>query len=112
MSVASTEDKYVDVASMLLDIEAELRNLGWWETQAPAPDALNSTMPFCADSLEFHQWVQFVFLPRMHALVEGRLPLPVTSGIAPMLEEANRVKGRQSTKLLEIFLRFDERLSG
>lgn len=111
MSVASTEAKYLAVASMLLDIEAELRDLHWWEAQAPSAEALSSTMPFCADSLQFHQWVQFVFLPRMHALIDNRQPLPTVCGIAPMLEEANRVNSRQSARLLDLFVRLDKVLS-
>jgi len=105
------EMKYLAVASMLLDIEAEMRNLRWWDAQPPAIEALNSTLPFCADTLEFYQWVQFVFLPRMHALVEQRMALPAACGIAPMLEESNRVSGRDSTRLLDLFTRFDKLLS-
>jgi len=100
-------DKAVTTASLLIDIENELRNLGWWDSVPPARDALASTMPFAADTLEFYQWVQFLFLPRMYALIEQQLPLPAACGIAPMLEEYGRVNGRQPARLLQLFAQLD-----
>jgi uncharacterized protein YqcC (DUF446 family) len=105
-------NKHVAVAALLIDIEAELRMLGWWESQPPSPDAMRSTMPFHADTLAFNQWVQFVFLPRMHELIEQRLPLPGACGIAPMLEEFGRVSGRTSQRLLQLFADVDALLTG
>ena len=103
--------KAVATASLLIDIENELRNLGWWDSVLPARDALNSTMPFAADTLEFYQWVQFLFLPRMHALIEQQLPLPGACGIAPMLEEYGRGRGTQPTRLLQLFAQMDALLN-
>ena len=106
------DDKYLAVADALMDIEAEMRILRWWDVVPPSAQALASTIPFCADTLEFYQWVQFVFLPRMHALVEQRLPLPTACGIAPMLEESSRASGRESANLLKLFARIDQLLAG
>jgi uncharacterized protein YqcC (DUF446 family) len=100
-------DRYAAVAALLIDIEAELRALGWWDSVQPSVHALSSTMPFAADTLEFYQWVQFVFLPRMHQLVDARQPLPGVCGIAPMLEEYCRVSGRNTTRLLQLFADID-----
>lgn len=112
MSTTRADDKYLAVASTLLDIEGEMRNLRWWDAAPPSAQALASTLPFCADTLEFYQWVQFVFLPRMHALIEQRLPLPTACGITPMLEESNRVSGRESPQLIRLFSRIDQLLAG
>lgn len=60
----------VEVASLLIDIEAELRGLGLWQNEAPSAAALASTEPFCVDTLSFPQWLQFIFLPRMYALLD------------------------------------------
>lgn len=75
------------VAEILIDIEAELRALRLWEAEPPSPRALASTQPFCFDTLTLPQWLQFVFLPRMHALVAAGAPLPDACGIKPMAEE-------------------------
>jgi uncharacterized protein YqcC (DUF446 family) len=66
---------YVEAASLLIDIEAELRRLNLWQSEPPSAEALASTEPFCIDTLSFVQWLQFIFLPRMHALLRvDRLP--------------------------------------
>ncbi|BFN25246.1 hypothetical protein PSCT_04323 [Pseudomonas sp. SCT] len=78
------------VAQQLLLIERELRGLGLWSLESPAPEALASVEPFCVDTLRFEQWLQWIFLPRMKAIVEADLPLPAASGICAMAEVAYR----------------------
>ncbi|AWN14617.1 hypothetical protein SALB1_0410 [Salinisphaera sp. LB1] len=56
------------------------------EVPAPAPAAMASRTPFCADTLTFTQWLQFIFVPRMRDLIEAGGPLPAASGIAVMAE--------------------------
>lgn len=78
---------YSDLATLLLGLEKELRDLGLWETESPSQDALASTQPFAVDTLAFHQWLQFIFLPRMYCIVETAAPLPAVCEIAPMAEQ-------------------------
>ena len=78
---------YAEVADQLLQLEAEMRRLQLWESEAPSPEALASREPFCVDTLSLPQWLQFVFLPRMSQLIELEQPLPGRSGIAPLAEE-------------------------
>jgi uncharacterized protein YqcC (DUF446 family) len=67
---------YIEVASLLIDIESELRRLDLWQSEPPSAAALASTEPFCIDTLNFPQWLQFIFLPRMYALAQAeQLPL-------------------------------------
>jgi uncharacterized protein YqcC (DUF446 family) len=78
---------FVEAASLLIDIEAELRRLDLWEQEAPSAAALASVEPFCVDTLSFTQWLQFVFLPRMYALLDmERLP-PGRCEIQPLAEQ-------------------------
>lgn len=78
---------HTEVASLLIDIEAELRRLQQWDALPPSPQALASSEPFCIDTLTFPQWLQFVFLPRMHALTQARQTLPGRCEITPLAEE-------------------------
>ena len=41
------------IADLLLEMEAELRRLGLWETEAPTLESLSSQEPFCIDTLTF-----------------------------------------------------------
>ena len=101
---------YPDIATLLLELEAEMRILDLWDAEPPTPEALASIQPFCVDTLTLPQWLQFVFIPRMSQLVEAGQPLPQTCGIAPMAEEyfsgSQLPAGGLTRKLTEI----DERL--
>ena len=60
------------IADVLLEVEATLRNHGRWDSTRPPARSLDSTQPFCIDTLRFEQWLQWVFLPRMlQILAEG-----------------------------------------
>lgn len=62
--------------TLLDELEEELRQLGWWEQQAPSVQALQSQEPFCIDTLELAQWLQWVFIPRMRNLLNAGHALP------------------------------------
>jgi uncharacterized protein YqcC (DUF446 family) len=79
-------DRHIAVAEILLDVECELRRARLWQSESPSEEALASVQPFAVDTLDFHQWLQFILLPRMHYLVEHRMPLPESCGIAPIAE--------------------------
>lgn len=78
---------HIQIASLLIDIEAELRRLQQWQHEPPSAQALASTEPFCVDTLTFVQWLQFIFLPRMHALATARQLPPGRCEIKPLAEE-------------------------
>lgn len=79
--------RYVEIQSLLMDIEAELRRLRQWDAEPPPPEALASTEPFCVDTLTFVQWLQFIFLPRMRALAQARQLPPGRCQLTPLAEE-------------------------
>lgn len=100
------------VADCLLCIEMEMRRLELWSADRPDEEALASTQPFCIDTLNFAEWLQFIFIERMKVLVEGGHPLPSVSGIAPMAEEYVRgLPGRGQT-LVRHLEDMDRLLSG
>ncbi len=101
---------YDDVATLLLQLEAELRRMQLWEEQQPPAELLVSTEPFCVDTLSLPQWLQFVFLPRMTELIDGARPLPDQCGIAPMAEEYFRGGDYTAGELIKLLVDIDERL--
>ena len=74
------------IASLLGELEKTLRAASLWESMHPDHAALESEQPFCVDTLRLPQWLQWVFLPRMRALLDARAPLPPRCGIAAMAE--------------------------
>lgn len=101
-----------EVAEVLIDIEAQLRQLGLWDKIPPSREALASTEPFCIDTLTLPQWLQFVFLPTLYQLLEEEQPLPGRCAITPLAEEYFHGGGLPIDGLMEALQRVDELLSG
>lgn len=101
-----------EVAVVLIDVEAELRQRALWRSQPPEPDALASDQPFCFDTLSLPEWLQFVFLPRMYRLMDEGQRLPDACGIAPMAEEYFRGTSMVHGKLIPALRRLDRLLCG
>ena len=100
-------DRHIAVAEILLDIECELRRARLWQSDMPSEEALASEQPFAVDTLDFHQWLQFILLPRMHHLVSERLPLPEACGISPIAEEVYKEQTEVMKPLLVQLQRLD-----
>ena len=99
------------VSSLLIDIEAELRQLNGWQIDSPPVEALSSQQPFCIDTLSFPQWLQFIFLPRMHVLVDQQQSFPGKCSIAPMAEEHFKAEGVVAQPLIMALGKLDKILS-
>lgn len=104
-------DRLKLAADILLRLEAELRRLGLWQQKPPSAEALASELPFCCDTLDFHQWLQFVLIERMKTLIEAGQPLPTQSGIAPLAEEWFAGTDTDSRQLIGLLEEFDNLLS-
>ena len=100
-----------EVAELLIDIEAELRQLGLWDRGAAPPAALASDQPFSIDTLTLPQWLRFIFLPTLYRLLEEAQPARALRdradgpGVFPGM-------GLASGALEEALLQMDRVLSG
>lgn len=72
---------------LLQQLESELRSTAVWQSVSPAPEALQSTQPFALDTLDPHEWLQWIFLPRMQQMIAEQLPLPGGFALSPYFEE-------------------------
>jgi uncharacterized protein YqcC (DUF446 family) len=61
--------------------------------------------------LEFNQWLQWVFLPRMKLLLEQGMELPAMSGIQPMAELFYSDLHRPADRLFRLIGEMDRLLS-
>jgi uncharacterized protein YqcC (DUF446 family) len=101
-----------DISEALLAIEAELRFLALWESEPPPAADLLSKQPFCCDTLDFTQWLQWILLPRMWNIVEQGGPYPPRCGIYVYAEEWAMHQGSDSLALLGLMKRFDVLIEG
>ena len=100
-----------EVAGFLLLIEHELRTQGLWSDKVPTEHDLSSLEPFSVDRLDFEQWVQWIFLPKMKTIVERGQPLPSVSGIWHMAEHVFAQRRGNWKPLLKHFQDFDHLIS-
>ena len=93
------------VRDRLRAIEALLRETEHWQATAPDSSAFASDKPFCLDTLEPLEWLQWVLIPRMHQLLESGQPLPQNFAVAPYYEMAlDQAHPVSESKLAELLL--------
>lgn len=80
-------DKSQQLSPLLQALTIELKQLDLWQVDKPSQSALASTQPFCIDTLDFHQWLQFVFIERMQAILDSKQSLPLNLCLMPIAEE-------------------------
>lgn len=103
--------KAIRLASLLIDIEAELRTLQCWDDETPELARLQSPEPFCIDTLEFYQWLQWIFIPKVYHAIDHGLSLPERCSIRPIGEEWAISRSLSASTLLKILADVDEVLS-
>ncbi|MCK9504622.1 MAG: YqcC family protein [Porticoccaceae bacterium] len=79
--------KHHELKARLVELEKLLRDSQLWSITAPPAQALASDQPFAWDTLSFDQWLQFVFIPKLLAIVASQASLPTNSSVASMAEE-------------------------
>ncbi|PRO73011.1 pseudouridine synthase [Alteromonas alba] len=72
-------------SDLLFELEEILKAAGLWSAVTPSQEALASQQPFACDTLAFEQWLQFIFIPRLQALLKTNT-LPPPMQIQPMAE--------------------------
>lgn len=93
----------------LTALQTVMNELGLWQIEPPSEEAFASTEPFAIDTLTPTEWLQWIFIPRMHALCESQQPLPNQIAISPYIEEALKEHERLQD-LLKPLLELEELL--
>lgn len=97
----------IALKNLLDELEQALRTLGTWHQAPPPPEAFESQLPFSADTMAFTEWLQWVFIARFRALLEGQHALPNQCQVAPMAEEALRGMDGEIAPVLAVLARID-----
>tara|TARA_Y100001956_G_scaffold79035_1_gene91625 strand:- start:3176 stop:3490 length:315 start_codon:yes stop_codon:yes gene_type:complete len=92
---------------LLQQIPSLMDSLGLWQKKAPTPQELASLEPFAVDTLKPEQWLQWIFLPKMEALIEQGHPLPSGFSITPYFEECWKLHNEYEP-LLKLLASIDE----
>lgn len=93
-------DSHRELMALLGELEKMLRDEQLWHRQLPPPSELASTQPFACDTLEFTQWLQFIFIPRLRAMADTGARLPAKCEVAPMAEEYFKANAIEATVVI------------
>ncbi|GGC98633.1 YqcC family protein [Vreelandella lutescens] len=87
----------------LLELEAAMKAADLWRTPTPEAAAFASQQPFCIDTMSLPQWVRYVFVARLNALIDADAELPAKCDVAPaMAAYLMQEKVRASDQLLVV----------
>jgi uncharacterized protein YqcC (DUF446 family) len=100
------------VTHILEQLELELKQRSLWQMASPSAEAMASTLPFCMDTLDFHQWLQFVLIVRLRQMMLLQMALPTQSALYPMATEVYKQELGYYSTLIEILAELDETLTG
>lgn len=104
--------KHQQVQHLLIQLRYELKAIDLWQAHPPATEALQSTQPFAVDTLSFHQWLQFIMIPRMEALIADQQPLPSSMAVSPMAAQVYKGQLKEHRKLIACLRELDVVVSG
>ncbi len=95
------------LATLIDELTCALQTQKLWQSQRPSEQALASVEPFAIDSLNFTQWLQFIFIEKISDLLQLNLALPSDMAITPMASEYFKMQGCDSAEIITIITRID-----
>ena len=96
------------IINQINSIKHELHHLNLWQPSPPAAEAFLSEQPFALDTMQPHEWFQWIFIPRIQALIDAKCEIPKFA-LHPYFEEAfKEVQEIEINKLLTLIKQLDE----
>ncbi|WP_448213846.1 YqcC family protein [Colwellia sp. MEBiC06753] len=99
------------ITLLLAALTESLQSAALWSQTEPSAEQLASAQPFCLDTLAFEQWLQFIFIPRINAMVAQNIALPTNVAIYPYAEEVLEPSNIKHQQVLNVIKQIDQRLS-
>jgi uncharacterized protein YqcC (DUF446 family) len=107
-------DNNEQLTSVLRSLQQAMDNIGHWSELGISSEALASQQPFCLDTMNFSQWLQFVFIPKIQVLIDTQQELPRLlkgQGIEPMAREFYKKTAADQT-IIVLIGQLDDLLQG
>ena len=99
------------IRDKLNQLKLALVDTGLWSASPPPATAFDSELPFCLDAMRLEQWLQFLFLPRMQALLDAGSEIPTEVAISPLAEEVYKDNLARYQPLLEALKALEAQLA-
>lgn len=97
--------------TLLIQLQSAMEGDGCWESESPSSEALSSVEPFAVDTLQFTQWLQWLFIPRLLWMLEQGVELPRGSAVAAMAEVCGLFSEQNRTNVVSILKSIDALLN-
>ncbi|MEZ8099904.1 YqcC family protein [Vibrio bivalvicida] len=79
--------KEKQLAALIDQLEQSMKQLDRWQTESPTEKALQSQQPFALDALTPEEWLQWIFIVKLRAMLEQLQPIPYGFSLSPYFEE-------------------------
>ena len=69
------------IKTIIAEIEAEMKRIGSWSADPLPDEAYAFRQAFAMDTMTFSQWLQFVLIPRVYAILDEKGEFPERSRV-------------------------------
>ncbi len=98
---------YGTVAQKLDAIEAEMKRIGYWQDAPLKPEQYDFRAAFAGDTMAFPQWLQFIFVPNVRAIIAQRGTFPASSQVGTYAVREFDTYGGDVGGLTDLLIEFD-----
>ena len=89
---------------LLQQLEQQMRQCFLWSDVSPTDEALASVEPFAIDSLQPEEWLQWIFIVKINAMMDAQMSLPKGFAIHPYFGEVWKNEADKAELLVTILI--------
>ena len=89
---------------LLQQLEQQMRQCFLWSDVSPSDEALASVEPFAIDSLQPEEWLQWIFIVKISAMMDAQMSLPKGFAIHPYFGEVWKNEADKADLLVTILI--------
>lgn len=104
-------DRFKRVEGFIGEIEDEMKRIGYWSAEPLPEEAYRFHQAFAMDTMTFTQWLQFILVPSVQAILDegGDFPSRSLVGTQAIREFDGDEK---ASKLVQLLSEFDQLFMG
>ncbi|MEZ9514652.1 YqcC family protein [Vibrio splendidus] len=87
---------------LLQQLEQQMRQCALWSILPPSDEALASVEPFAIDLLQPEEWLQWIFIVKINAMMDAQMSLPKGFAIHPYFGEVWKNEAEKAELLVTI----------
>jgi uncharacterized protein YqcC (DUF446 family) len=102
----TSQSKGQQAEAMIDRIEQEMKAIGYWQAEPLPAEAYEFRSAFAMDTMAYSQWLQFIFIPRVRAIIGSNGDFPSSSSVGT--QAIREFDGSpEAENLVSLLCRFD-----